>query len=35
MTKVSDRTVRFEIIVYLFALNITVFMCGVFLGLLN
>ena len=33
MTKVPDNTVRDEIIVYLFALNIAAFMCGLFLGL--
>ena len=33
MTKVLDNTVRDEIIVYLFALNVATFMCGLFLGL--
>jgi hypothetical protein len=33
MTKVPDSTVRDEIIVYLFALNVAAFMCGLFLGL--
>ena len=33
MTKVPDSTVRYEMIVYLFALNIAAFMCGLFLGL--
>lgn len=33
MTKVSDSSVRDEIIVYLFALNVAAFMCGLFLGL--
>lgn len=35
MTKVVDKTVRDEIIVYLFALNVASFMCGLFLGLIN
>ena len=40
MTKVPDSYgrfgyVRFEIIVYLFALNAAAFMCGLFLGLIN
>jgi hypothetical protein len=35
MTKVVDSTVRFKIIVYLFALNAASFMCGLFLGLIN
>ena len=33
MTKVPDSTVRDEIIVYLFAINVAAFMCGLFLGL--
>lgn len=33
MTKVPDNTVRDEIIVYLFAINVAAFMCGLFLGL--
>lgn len=35
MNKVLDSTVRYEILVYSFALNNAAFMCGVFLGLLN
>lgn len=33
MIKVPDSSVRYEIIVYLFALNVAAFMCGLFLGL--
>lgn len=35
MTKVLDSSVRYELIIYLQALNLAALMCGIFLGLIN